>query len=239
DNMGWMWECPDYFETDGKGVVVFSPMGFLKDEKPYDSVAICALADFNEETGEMNISDSWQLLDCGEDLYAPQSNVDKDGNRVVIAWARMPEPFEKNRSGIYCIPRVVEVRNNHIYFRPHPNAVKLFTRKISSPTEAGEGGYKFSLDLKNGEEINIGGYKLSRNNDRIKADRSNVFAGHNEIKCVFETPEIKEGDHLDIYVDKNLIEVYINNGEYVLTNTVYGLSDEIIAENYEMYAVSE
>ena len=187
----------------------------------------------------MNISDSWQLIDCGEDLYAPQSNVDKDGNRVVIAWARMPEPFEKNRSGIYCIPRVVEVRNNHIYFRPHPNAVKLFTRKISSPTEAGEGGYKLSLDMKNGVEISVGGYKLSRNNDRIKADRSNVFAGHNEIKCVFETPEIKEGDHLDIYVDKNLIEVYINNGEYVLTNTVYGLSDEIIAENYEMYTVSE
>ena len=93
--------------------------------------------------------------------------------------------------------------------------------------------------MKNGVEINVGGYKISRNNDRIKADRSNVFAGHNEIKCVFETPEIKEGDHLDIYVDKNLIEVYINNGEYVLTNTVYGLSDEIIAENYEMYTVSE
>ena len=85
DEMGWMWECPDYFETDGKGVVVFSPMGFLKDEKPYDAVAICALADFNEETGEMHIADKWQLLDCGEDLYAPQSNTDKDGRRVVVA----------------------------------------------------------------------------------------------------------------------------------------------------------
>lgn len=239
DNTGWMWECPDYFETDGKGVIVFSPMGFLKDEKPYDSVAICALADFCEETGEMNISDNWQLIDCGEDLYAPQSNVDKDGNRVIIAWARMPEPFEKNRIGIYCIPRVTEVRNDHIYFRPHPNAVKLFNKKISSPVEAGEGGYRLSLDMKNGDAINIGGYKLSRENDRIKADRTEVFAGHTEIKCVFETPDIKEGDHLDIYVEPNLIEVYINNGEYVLTNTVYGLSDGIKAENYELYAVSE
>ena len=209
DGMGWMWECPDYFETDGKGVVIFSPMGFLKDEKPYDAVAVCALADFTEETGEMHISGKWRLFDCGEDLYAPQSNVDKEGRRVVVAWARMPEPFE------------------------------LFTRKISSPNEAGEGGYKLSLDMKNGEEISIGGYKLSRNNDRITADRSRVFAGHNEIKCVFETPEIKEGDHLDIYACTNLIEVYINNGEHILTNTVYGLSDEIVAENYEMYAVSE
>lgn len=239
DGMGWMWECPDYFETNGKGVVIFSPMGFLKDEKPYDAVAVCALADFTEETGEMHISGKWRLFDCGEDLYAPQSNVDKEGRRVVVAWARMPEPFKKNRSGIFCIPRVAEVKNGHIYFRPHPNAAELFTRKISSPNEAGEGGYKLCLDMKNGEEISIGGYKLSRNNDRITADRSRVFAGHNEIKCVFETPEIKEGDHLDIYACTNLIEVYINNGEHILTNTVYGLSDEIVAENYEMYAVSE
>lgn len=93
--------------------------------------------------------------------------------------------------------------------------------------------------MKNGDTINIGGYKLSRENDRIKADRTEVFAGHTEIKCVFETPEIKEGDHLDIYVEPNLIEAYINNGEYVLTNTVYGLSDGIKAENYELYAVSK
>lgn len=31
----------------------------------------------------------------------------------------------------------------------------------------------------------------------------------------------------------------IEYGEYVLTNTVYGLSDGIKAENYELYAVSE
>ncbi len=41
-------------------------------------------------------------------------------------------------------------------------------------------------------------------------------------------PEIKEGYKLDIYVCKNLIEVYINDGEYVLSSTVYGLSDKII-----------
>ena len=93
--------------------------------------------------------------------------------------------------------------------------------------------------MDNGEEVNIGGYKLSRKNDIITADRSDVFAGHSEIKCVFHTPEIKKGCHLDIYVDPNLIEVYVNNGEYVLTNTVYGLSDEISAQSYELYAAAD
>lgn len=95
DGMGWMWECPDYFETDGTGVIVISPLGLLKDEKPYDAVTICALADFDEASCKMDIADKWQLFDCGEDLYAPQSTADENGRRVIIAWARMPEPFAK------------------------------------------------------------------------------------------------------------------------------------------------
>lgn len=27
---GWMWECPDYYETKGGKVLSFSPMGFLR-----------------------------------------------------------------------------------------------------------------------------------------------------------------------------------------------------------------
>ena len=45
-----------------------------------------------------------------------------------------------------------------------------------------------------------------------------------------ETPVIREGDHLDIYVDQNLVEIYVNNGEYVLSSVVYGLSTEIQSE---------
>ncbi len=236
--VGWMWECPDYFKVNAQGVAVFSPMGVLQ-EPHYSAVTVCTFADFCEETGEMQISGKLQLFDYGEDLYAPQSNLDKDGNRVVIAWARMPEPFDKNRIGMFSIPRVCEVKNGRIYFRPHPNADRLFTRKITSPNEAENGVYKISADMKNGDKINIGGYVLSRENNRLTADRTNVFAGHTEIKCVFRTPEIHDGNHLDIFVDPNLIEVFVNGGEYVLTNVVYGLTNEIKAQNCTLCTVSE
>ena len=45
-----------------------------------------------------------------------------------------------------------------------------------------------------------------------------------------ETPEVKEGCQLDIYVDKNMIEIYVNNGEYVISHAVYGLGSEIRLE---------
>ena len=32
---------------------------------------------------------------------------------------------------------------------------------------------------------------------------------------------------LDIFIDGNLIEVFVNGGQYVLSHVVYGLGDEI------------
>ncbi|MGN0608915.1 MAG: glycoside hydrolase family 32 protein [Oscillospiraceae bacterium] len=235
DGLGWMWECPDYFETEGGGVLIFSPLGLFNDGQQYESAAICTFADFSEETGEMDIADTYQFFDHGQDLYAPQSTLDEQGRRVVAAWARMPEPVD-GKSGIFCIPRVVEARNGHIYFCPHPNAEKLFTREITSPKEAKGEVYKISLELSEGEEINIGGYEISRKNGRICADRSAVFPKNTGIRCRFETPEIKEGEHLDIYAGQNLVEVCINGGEYMLSNTVYGLTDKICGKSCVLYA---
>lgn len=239
ENFGWMWECPDYFETDGEKVLIFSPMGFLNDGKAYDSAAVCMIPEFDAESCTMHLPDEFQFLDYGLDLYAPQSTTDAEGRRVLVAWARMPEAVDGKWNGMFCIPRIVEVKNGHIYFRPHPNVQNRFTKKISSPTEAGKGGYKISLDIDEGAEINIGGYRISYRNNRVSADRSTVFAAHDEIRCHFETPAIYEGNHLEIYVASNLIEVYINNGEYVLSNVVYGLSDQIQAENYEIFTTQD
>ena len=239
ENFGWMWECPDYFETDGFQVAVFSPMGFLNDGKAYDSAAICMLASFDEESCSMRLPDEYQFFDYGLDLYAPQSTSDENGKRVVIAWARMPEAVNGRWNGMFCIPRIVEVKDGHIYFRPHPNVKKRFSEKITSVSEAGSSGYQIRMELRNGESINIGGYVISREADKLLTDRSAVFAGHNEIRCRFETPFIKEGFYLEIYVDSNLIEIYINNGEYVLSNVVYGLSDKIDGKDYELYTTAD
>ena len=38
---------------------------------------------------------------------------------------------------------------------------------------------------------------------------------------------------MDIYVDDQVIEIYVNNGEYVLSNIVYGLQDHFEHENVD------
>lgn len=236
EDFGWMWECPDYFEVNCTGITVFSPMGFFKDGKEYDSVPVCMFSSFDESMGKMELSENYQLFDCGLDLYAPQSTTDKEGNRVIIAWVRMPEAVNGEWNGMMCIPRVVEVKNNHIYFRPHPNIKNSFTKEITSPSQAESCGFMVKTSLRNGESINIGGYIIKREQDRIYTDRRAVFADKDNFRLSAETPVINEGFELEIYVDSNLIEVFVNNGEYVLSSVVYGLSDEITGADFSLYS---
>lgn len=236
DGFGWMWECPDFFEIDGKGVTIFSPMGFFNDGNGYDSVAVCMLSLFDENTGKMELSEDYQLFDYGIDLYAPQSTTDKDGNRVVIAWARMPEAIITEKGewcGMMCIPRIVDVKNNHVYIRPHTNVKNSFVTKLSAPKKS---GYMLKTTLKNGESINVGGYVIKRENDKITTDRSKVFNIKGNYRLIAETPVINDGYELEIYVDEHLVEVFINNGEYVISNVVYGLTEEITGKNYDLYS---
>lgn len=113
-------ECPDLFNVNGRSVFVFSPMELIEDPDGYADRAICMLPEFDEKTCTMKFPENWQLLDCGGDLYAPQTMTDADGNRISIAWLRMPEPVDGIWQGMFCLPRVVDVQNDHIYFRVLP-----------------------------------------------------------------------------------------------------------------------
>ncbi len=224
---GWMWECPDYFEVKGGKVLTLSPIGFLKDGYEEESQAICMMVDFDEASCTMKIPDHYQYMDYGLDLYAAQSTVDEEGRRIMVAWARMPEAVDGEWNGMFCMPRVAEAEDGHIFFRPHPNVKKAYCRQIETPFESGEAGYRLSIELEEGEEINIGGYRIFRREGKICTDRSMVSGKSEGRRMVFSTPELKKGYHLDVYVDPNLIEVFVNNGEFVITNTVYGLGSGI------------
>ena len=229
---GWMWECPDYFQVGGQGILMMSPMGILDDGVNAPNQSVWALADFHEETCSMEIGDSYYFFDHGLDLYAPQSTLDQEGRRIITAWARMPEPVGDSWSGwsgMFCVPRVVEVKEGHVYFRPHPYVKRAFTRKLESPRQAGEEGCRVELDLEDGDWIDIGGYVISRQGKKIRTDRTKVYTEGSGYGTAFETPPLREGFHVDIYVDPNLIEVYANDGEYVISNVVYGLGKEIRA----------
>lgn len=239
---GWMCECPDYFETEGKGVLLASLMGMDAPNGIKGQYALCYQVTFDESDCEMHISEEYQFIDYGLDLYAPQTTVDKDGRRVMASWLRMPEPVDGKWIGMYCAPRIVEVKNGHIYFRLHPNIRDVFSREISHAGDAGEGGYKIDLEMHDGESINVGGLKIYRQNGSVCVDRSEVypFDGGN-VRLLSATPKVKDGARLEILVDEYIAEIYVNDGEYVISNAVYGLGNEISSDisDIKLYAVEK
>lgn len=235
---GRVMECPDLFRIGKNHVFFGSCMEILKEKDLQSDQSICALADFDPENCELQVSEDYQFVDYGLDLYAPQTNLDAEGRRVMIAWIRMPEPVKKDGEkpwiGMMCAPRVVDVAHGHIYFRPHENVKALFSQRIASPKEAVSGKYRISGNLKNGETLDVGGYLIWRKDDRIHTDRREVFVADSDRRLKFETPKIKDGDRIDIYVDENLIEIYVNDGEYVVSNAVYGLKPGLWSDSEEV-----
>lgn len=239
---GRILECPDLFRLGEEYVFMGSPMYIEEDAGGYEHHAVCMPAGFDAEAGILKLPQRYQYVDYGLDLYAPQTNVDKEGRRVMIAWLRMPkaveEPGQKPWIGMMSIPRVVELIDGHVYFRVHPEVDRFFEQEytvsegsrlqnIGGIPEIGIGGYPYRLqvNLKEGEVLNIGGYVIWTERGFVKTDRSEVFADIEGHRLVSTTPKIEGECRLDIFVDKNLIEVFVNDGQYVISNIVYNLGN--------------
>lgn len=233
--LGSMLECPNIFRIGDGWVFMCSPMGMKDDAVGYTQHAICMNAWFDPGTCHLTLSENWQYVDYGMDLYAPQTNVDKDGNRVMIAWMRMPKAVEKSGecpwNGMMCIPRVIEVSDGHIYFRVHPEVGRNFSQEVEMTKRnvpISEGiPYRIKTSLEDGGSMNIGGYKIKREGNVLRTDRSMVFSDIVGHQMISSTPKLSGECRLDIFVEPNLIEVFINEGEYVISSVVYGLEDYI------------
>lgn len=116
-------ECPDYFESDGKEVLLYCPQ-FLpasggKFQNQHSNVYV--LGSFSADTGEF-IKKYEGEIDSGFDFYAAQTLKTPDGRRVMIAWMAMwdrtPVTLKDGWSGAMTIPRELSVVDGKLYQRP-------------------------------------------------------------------------------------------------------------------------
>ena len=123
-SFGFMWECPDYVEWDGKGLLLFSPQGIEPEGHQYRNIYQSGyllgekldLESLNFEHG------SFQELDRGFDFYAPQSMLTPDGRRVMVGWMGLPEvecPSDAH-GWAHCLtlPRVLTVSGDKLIQQP-------------------------------------------------------------------------------------------------------------------------
>lgn len=234
--MGNIMECPDLFRVGGQYVFIGSPMNILNDGLEYSAHAVCTLADFTKDNCTLHLSDECQYMDYGLDFYAPQSNVDEAGRRTVIGWMRMPKPVKREEdtrgawNGMMSLPRLVEIRDGHICFPMHPSVNDFFDRQVEEKEALAAFQERKTIRMKttirNGEQLDIGGYRISLKDGILKTDRSRVFIEDEKYRMQAQLPKAFDACRLDILVDTDIIEIFVNEGEYVISHIVYELGDD-------------
>ncbi|MGV2937837.1 glycoside hydrolase family 32 protein [Providencia sp. AGC89] len=106
----YMWECPDFFPLGKHFIALFSPQGKKAEKYQYRNLFQNGYLVGNwSPNSPYTITHQFTELDFGQDFYAPQTFLSKDGRRIAIAWMDMWEshmPSQKDGwSGCFTLPR--------------------------------------------------------------------------------------------------------------------------------------
>ncbi|PNQ85164.1 glycoside hydrolase family 32 protein [Paenibacillus polymyxa] len=258
ESFGYMWECPDYFELNGAGVLVFSPQGLEpsgdENQNIYQSGYVIGKL-LNTETRTLEHG-AFHELDRGFDFYAPQTMIDPQGRRIMVAWMGLPDieyPTDPN-GWAHCLtlPRELTLHEGKLLQRPIPELTTLRRNSedrvadtLSSESKTYEGfkGTAYELicevDLLDAKAFGIEFrasetektvIKYNAVSRKLVLDRSQsgepVAAEYGEVR---QCAWDKDHIKLHLFVDTSSVEIFVNDGEEVFTSRIFPHpeSDEI------------
>lgn len=230
--LGYMWECPDFFELNGYFVLLFSPQGMEPQGDKYRNLYQTGyiVGKFDYDTNEFTQITEFVELDHGHDFYATQTIEDPKGRRLLVAWNDMwgqvyPER-EDGWTGQMTLPRelyltkdlklkqrpVKEVRGvfgNDLYFGKGRRGTKVALTDNAGRIKVKANKWEdFELFIE-GAGVN-GSVKISYDalSGKVTLDRG----GEDGVRRTDWTPR---GRYLrwDIYIDHSSIELFCGDGE--------------------------
>ncbi len=120
---GLMWECPDFFELDGKNIIIVSPqdMNPIGLEFHNGNNTMCIIGEFNSDNNVFT-RENIHALDYGLDFYAPQTTLAPDGRRIMIGWLQnwdtSSAPAGSEWFGQMSVPRELKYVNGRLTQAP-------------------------------------------------------------------------------------------------------------------------
>jgi beta-fructofuranosidase len=149
---GEMWECPDFFAIRDKYVLIYSTQG-----KVFWQSGVL-------DTGTMRFRPEKNgLLDHGS-FYAPKTQLDEDGNRILWGWLPETRPLEEYRAsgwaGMMSLPRMLDL-----------DSTGMLTSRVSPAVEKLRGS---------GQSLNKTG---TEEEDRRQVDAMRIRDCCGEVQC--------------------------------------------------------
>lgn len=242
--LGYMWECPDYFELDGKRVLSFSPQGVEAETYRFQNIYQSGylLLEKNPNTWEKTEyadGENFCEWDMGFDFYAPQTFLSEDGRRILIGWAGIPDAeydniptIQKGWQHALTFPRELSVKNGRIYQNPVKELHMLRKKEkefpSNSPILMEENTFEllikrknhpedFSVTISDGKEVIWIRFEKEMVGNVLSLSFSEKCGRGREIRKM----KLETLDTLAILLDTSMIEIYINGGEAVCTSRFY------------------
>lgn len=235
---GFMFECPDFFQTEELDVLIMSPQGIQPKEYEYHGTyqAGYLLGKVDWKKVQFNPTSDFKELDRGFDFYAPQSFTDEKGNQILWAWMGIadssPEfvnPTVKNGwQHALTLPRILTVENNQLKQRPHPayqiirqnemtDVVLLNNQKFD---ELKGEIYELQIDFTHSTE----NFSITLREDTQIIYTESVLTlkhGHSGFGRRSRKISLEKLKQLQIFSDSSSLEIFINDGDYVMTTRIY------------------
>ncbi|HEL2000575.1 TPA: glycoside hydrolase family 32 protein [Streptococcus suis] len=233
-HQGHVWECPDYFEVDGQEYLIVSPMRYQKEDNDFvninSNIFVTGHVDWDKKVFE---ADSFKEIDHGHDFYAAQTTEGPEGERVMIAWMHTwGRPLVTNDLGHKWygqmnLPRLLKQGENGLRQVLPASILNSFDdieigQVIQGPSKL---SLKLddSLDLKLGADQDYLQFGYDKERQEVYIDRSSLKiqqVGEEEWSTVRRAVTV-QATELEVLVDTNCLEIFINDGQETLTSTFY------------------
>ena len=220
----FMWECPDLFQLGGKDVFIWSPQGKLREATQFQNNYHATYA-LGKLGGNVLNAEHIEELDYGFDFYAPQTVQNSD--RILFGWVGLPDltyPTDKYKwHSTLTMPRQISVENGVIKQRPIVKTGELQVVELQGEITNLDTCYlQINVENQPLELTFFGKLKFSYQNDMVTLDRSATeqtdlmkqFDGVRHVK-------VEKLDKIEIFFDRSIVEIFLNNGEKVMTSRFF------------------
>lgn len=248
DQFGIMWENPDFFTIDDRDVLAFCPQGLDKYRWSYWNASQSGYITGRFYRGTLVMDHGeFHEFDHGFDFYAPQTVRGEKGERIMIGCMGIEEsdyPTEKYQwANCLTVPRVLTLNQDKIRQNPVPALETLRYDEITAegyfnyfPRKMKDfygDCYELIVDINenNASEIYIN-LRMSRreetaliyNTEKRLFTLDLGFSGMlpDNVDGTTRSVELEEElKQLRIYMDTSSIEIFINEGEAVMSSRIF------------------
>lgn len=243
EGFGYMWECPDYFEIGEKKLLSASVQGLCgeawRERNLYQSGYFFVEGVLQ---AEYSLSE-YQLWDYGFDYYAPQTFADEAGRRIQIGWMGMPDceehinpTREAGWQHCFTFPREILVKDEKVLQRPVQELEAFRKNKKNASGRLESSGcrtYDLCISRIQGERFRavlaeelVLGYEAGIFSMRfLRTEKQAVSGGRKKRSC-----RIDRLDMVRILSDVSSVEVFLNDGERVLSTRYYPETYSVVCE---------